>query len=223
MIAAGTGSGQTAEMTYVPERMPQPSRERAAAFARDTGFGSVVAGTPSGCAVSHVPIQVVLDPETGLPAEAVFHLAAANGMTGVLADPTEVLLVFRGPDGYISPRWYDEESFPTWDYAFVHLTGRAAPVDEGRLRRHIKDLVACHDPGLTFSEEFIDRYIGGIRGFSVPSPEVEPVFKLSQDKNETSAEGVLHGLRNRGRTLDGRLADAVEAVRPTDGSAGGGA
>ncbi|WP_106401619.1 FMN-binding negative transcriptional regulator [Actinocorallia populi] len=199
-------------MTYVPERMPQPSRARAAEFAKGIGFGSVFVEA-SRLAVAHVPIQVVLDEGTGLPAEVVFHFSVKNELVGLLAGSARALLVFRGPDGYISPRWYDQESFPTWDYAFVHMTGLAGPVAEARLRRHIKDLVERFDPGLAFGEEFIDRYIGGIRGFSMSFPEVEPLFKLSQDKNEASVNGVLRGLRRRGESLDGRLADAIEAVR----------
>ncbi|MFI0411660.1 FMN-binding negative transcriptional regulator [Actinomadura sp. 3N508] len=200
-------------MTYVPHSMPQPTAAQASAFARDVGFGSVILGRSPDYAVAHVPIQVILDSASGEAEELVFHFSTKNALSDLLVEPAQVLIIFRGPDGYISPRWYDHENVPTWDYAVVQMTGRATPVDEGRLRQHVKDLVRQFEPEVAIREAYIDQYLDWIRGFSLRSPAIEPVFKLSQDKNEASIAGVLHGLRQRAKGLDEQLAAAIEAAR----------
>ena len=36
---------------------------------------------------------------------------------------SEVTVVFRGPDTYISPRVYTTKQLPTWNYIIVHIKG----------------------------------------------------------------------------------------------------
>ena len=57
------------------------------------------------------------------------HLARANPLCALLAEASqasrEVLVVFSGPHGYISPQFYlpEHKNVPTWNYAAVHAYG----------------------------------------------------------------------------------------------------
>ena len=63
-------------------------------------FGMVFLTTPEGPRVAHTPF--ILRDENRLQ----FHLARGNALTGSLEGATALALV-NGPDGYVSPRWYD--------------------------------------------------------------------------------------------------------------------
>ena len=68
-------------------------------------------------------------------------------------DGAEVLLVFRGPEGYISPNWYPSKhetgrEVPTWNYAVVHVHGRLRVVDDAAwLRALLETLTDRHEAG----------------------------------------------------------------------------
>ena len=57
------------------------------------------------------------------------HLARANPHWKDLAEGNEALMIFQGPEGYITPNWYPSKAahgkvVPTWNYAVVHAYGR---------------------------------------------------------------------------------------------------
>jgi len=65
----------------------------------------------------------------------------------------ESLVVFQGPQAYISPGWYATKAetgkvVPTWNYAVVHVHGRARAF-EGRdeLRALVERLTREHERG----------------------------------------------------------------------------
>ena len=48
-------------------------------------------------------------------------MARPNPQWRSFGDVDEVLVIFRGPDAYISPAWYtDSPNVPTWNYVVVH-------------------------------------------------------------------------------------------------------
>ena len=176
-------------MTYVPDWIPQPPASDALAYAKEIAFASIVVAAESGPAASHAPIYV--DTSATEP-EIRFHLAAKNPMVDLLAaSPT--LLIFRGPDGYVSPLWYDHENVPTWDYKFVHLSGVPRPLDRGELKNHVMELVEHFDDGLPIKGQYVEQLLDDIRGFAITQPHVQPVFKLSQDKSRASIDAVVAG------------------------------
>ena len=195
-------------MTYVPDWIPQPSIHEAIALAQHIGFASVISGGEHGPMAAHVPVFVDVTDDR---LEVRFHFAAKNLMVSHMTAPT--LLVFRGPDGYISPSWYDHENVPTWDYAFVHMSGTPRSLDRNALKSHVLEMVDHFDPALEVSDTYVEKYLGDIRGFAISSPEVQSVFKLSQDKNAASIDGIVAGLCERGHDGDAPLADAVERAR----------
>lgn len=196
-------------MTYIPSSMPQPGIDQAIEMAERLGFASVVVNMDGQFYTSHVPVHIARD-ESGQFQGLRFHVAKRNPLATRLQGGPEALIIFRGPDGYISPDWYDHENVPTWDYAFVHMTGPTVALSTESLRDHVKELLHQFDPQLVIREGYIDTYLSWIQGFAIPAPTVEPVFKLSQDKNQVSVDRILAELRRRGQWLDQELADEIE-------------
>src|SRR5437660_6848320 len=170
-------------MTYVPTWLRQPNAEYAIQVAKQIGFATVMQPSETHLLISHLPVHVAND--NGDSSVTVrFHVASGNQFAERLTDGSKVVVIFRGPDGYISSRWYDHENVPTWNYVAVHMQGTVTPMAEADLRLHILELVADFDPGLQIRDAYIDEYLPWIKGFSVLNPTIEPVFKLGQDKNE---------------------------------------
>ena len=66
------------------------------------------------------------------------HVARANPLWRE-ADGQPVLLVFQGPQAYVSPGWYPGKRqhgkvVPTWNYTLVQVHGRLRAVDDGHCR-----------------------------------------------------------------------------------------
>src|ERR1700761_1963486 len=87
------------------------------ALMRAYPFATVVVQGASGLIANHLPFELAGD------ALLHGHVARGNELAGM--DGAQVLVIFQGPDGYISPNWYatkqeTHREVPTWNYAVVH-------------------------------------------------------------------------------------------------------
>lgn len=142
------------------------------------------------------------------------HLARANPVAEALADGRELsaILIFTGPDAYVSPRWYvdaHDTSVPTWNYQSVHVRGRVRLAGEGDpdwLDRHLHDLIDTHQArigGDPFDWDHLpERQIAGMKaaivGIELLPERIEGIEKLAQNKTPADRIGVIEGLDRRG-------------------------
>ncbi len=149
------------------------------------GFGMVFLTTPDGPRVAHM--HLLRAGEDRLR----FHLARSNALTRHL-DGARALVVVNGPDGYVSPRWYDDRAtVPTWDYVALELEGSVRRLAykelEDLLYRSIEDnenrlggeaWTAKETP-----QPMWDKLAGAIAGFEMAVEHWRPTLKLSQKKS----------------------------------------
>jgi len=120
---------------------------------------------------------------------------------------TEALVVFQGPQVYVTPSWYPEKRatgkvVPTWNYAVVHARGPLLIRDD---RDWLRDLVSR----LTRQQEadlpqpwgindapadYIERMLGAIVGIEIPIRCIEGKWKVSQNRTDADRAGVVDGL-----------------------------
>ncbi len=167
---------------------------------RETGFGMIFLTTPDGPRVAHVPLL------SNGGGDIRFHLARSNVLTPHL-DGARALITVNGPDGYISPRWYDNrDTVPTWDYAALEMEGRIRTLSDPELEQLLHDVITTfedHIPGEKwFASECSERVwsglFRGITGFGMTVDEWRPTFKLSQKKNEAERARIAAGVENGG-------------------------
>ena len=79
--------------------------------------------------VNHLPF--LLERPQGLPVGLLGHMAQANPHRQDLAEGQETLAVFQSPHAYVSPNWYGSPGVHTWNYAAVHLRGKARLIEDG--------------------------------------------------------------------------------------------
>src|SRR5262245_999174 len=88
-------------------------------------FGTLFCNGPDGLPeIVHIPF--VLDRTDGENGAVIGHVARANPVWRLFEGGMVVTVVFQGPHGYISPAWYtSRQEVPTWNYAVVHVQGKA--------------------------------------------------------------------------------------------------
>src|SRR5687767_2953761 len=117
---------------YIPRSYAEDRLDVLHDFIAAHPFGALVTATPDGPFASHVPF--VLHRDRGARGVLEGHLARANPhhRLDALGD---ALVIFQGPDAYVTPSWYPSKAehgkaVPTWNYVAVHAGGPLRVVDD---------------------------------------------------------------------------------------------
>jgi transcriptional regulator len=187
---------------YIPALNRVTDAAKISAFIHAYGFATLVSTGPEGVFASHLPF--VYDEAEGL-GQLRCHMARANEQWRHFEKNPDVLCIFQGPHAYVSPSWYAAKvAVPTWNYAAVHVYGRAVMEDDAFLRKTIEDTTAKYESAMPnpwrmpIPEDYIAGMMKAIVGFSVRVVRVEAKFKLSQNRSGEDREGVLAGLEKTG-------------------------
>ena len=195
---------------YIPKHFRQSDEDALAAFIDEHAFGTLVTMSGGRPFATHLPL-VYERAEQALHA----HVARANPQWTHVAAAPEVLVMFQGPHGYVSPTWYVDAGVPTWNYTAVHVYGTARVVDDlDAKERHVKQLAARHERGSAkpWVPDFDPKRLDGIVGIVIRIGEVQGKFKLSQNRSAADRAGVVAALEARGTDNDTALARLVAAA-----------
>lgn len=119
----------------------------------------------------------------------------------------EVLLVFTGPDCYVSASWYSQPQIgSTWNYMSVHVSGRLrvmSPEERIDLMRKLSlkfENGNRHSPTVydNLPESFLTKMMPAIEGFELKAQKLNHVFKLSQNRDEASYLNIIAQLESIG-------------------------
>ena len=197
------------------------------ALMRARPFATLVSGGSAGLYASHLPTVLKDDRPYGV---IECHLARPNPQCKDLADGNETLMIFQGPQGYITPNWYPSKTqhgkaVPTWNFAVVHAYGRLEVMkDKDWLLRHVTELTAQQERNeakpWTPSDApntYIEIMLRGIVGFRFAITRLEGKWKMSQNREMQDQAGVVEGLSKRDDGDDLEIAKIVSRqVKPTD-------
>lgn len=129
-------------------------------------------------------------------------MARSNPLCAALQRDARALLLFSGPQGYISPSWVSNRTWaPTWNYAVVQfLVTIAFEETPARLEAHLDDLVDAMErgrPGAWQRSEMGARY-EAIKRMIVPFEarvvEQRAKFKLGQDERDVVFSEITEAL-----------------------------
>jgi transcriptional regulator len=189
------------------------------ALMRARPFAALVSAGASGLYGTHLP--TVLKDE-GSYGTIECHLARANPHWKDLAEGGEAMMIFQGPEGYITPNWYATKAqtgkaVPTWNYAIVHAYGRPSVMKEKEwLLRHVTELSEQQERSepqpwavSDAPESYIDVMLRGIIGFRFEITRLEGKWKMSQNREMQDRIGVIEGLKARASGDDLEIAEAV--------------
>ncbi|WP_460140636.1 FMN-binding negative transcriptional regulator [Pseudomonas sp. S2_E01] len=184
---------------------------------RDTRLAVLVTHGAQGLQASHLPL--LLRPDEGANGTLYGHFARANPQWKDLQDGAEALVIFTGPDAYVSPGFYPSKAehgkaVPTWNYIAVHAYGTADVfTDTGRLHDLVSALTDRHETGrpqpwkvTDAPADYIDGMLKAIVGFALPIQRLEGKRKLGQNRSSADIAGVREGLAASPDALDRALA-----------------
>lgn len=206
--------------------MYQPAHHREDRLAIQHGLirafplGTLVTSGVSGLQANHVPF--LIDSERSKLGTLRAHIARANPQWKDLDPAAEALVIFQGPERYITPSWYETKRetgkvVPTWNYAAVHAYGPVRVIeDQGWLRQQISDLTAVFEGrraqpwAVTDApESFVAAMARGIVGIEIEIARIDGKWKVSQNRPEGDRRGVVDGLRADGAEADSAMAELV--------------
>jgi transcriptional regulator len=188
------------------------------ALIRAHPLGLLITAGPGGLQAN--PMPVLVDSDASEKGTLRAHLARANPQLQELANVEECLVVFQGPQRYITPSWYATKHetgkvVPTWNYITVHAWGRPRVIDDANwLRQQVGELTASQEntrstpwPVEDAPAEFIASQLKAIVGIEIPIARIEGKWKVSQNRPAADRAGVIAGLRSEGDEI---MASAVD-------------
>jgi transcriptional regulator len=204
---------------YQPDHFRVDDVAQMHALIRARPFAALVSAGPAGLYGSHLPTVLKDEGEFGI---IECHLARANPHCKDLAAVSEALMIFQGPEGYITPNWYATKAetgkvVPTWNFAVVHAYGRPEVKDDPVwLRRHVGELTAQQEKTEArpwqvsdAPERYIEVMLRGIVGFRFVVTRLEGKWKMSQNREMPDRAGVVEGLGQRHADDDAEIAAYV--------------
>ncbi|USI73059.1 FMN-binding negative transcriptional regulator [Sphingomonas morindae] len=208
---------------YRPPAFRETHPERLHAAIRAHPLATLVSHGAAGLTANLIPFTL-----HGEGAAAVLraHLARANDQLADLRQSAPVLVIFQGPQAYVSPGWYPTKAehgkvVPTWNYIMVQVRGTPRVIDcPVWLRAQIDQLTDAQEGGRArpwrledAPDGFVAAQMGGIVGLEIPVSHIEGKWKLSQNQPERNRIGVEQGLRADGRA---DMAEMMAARRAPD-------
>jgi transcriptional regulator len=201
---------------YQPPHFREDRIEVQHGLIRSHPLGLLIAAGPGGLQANPLPFLVYPEPSPHGTLRA--HMARGNPQWRELSAVKECLVVFQGPQQYITPSWYPTKKehgkvVPTWNYVTVHAWGAPQVIDDAAwLRRQVEDLTNQNEGKLPepwkvddAPEQYLASQFKGIIGVEIPIARIEGKWKVSQNRPAIDREGVVAGLRNAG----GRQAEVM--------------
>ncbi len=181
-------------------------------------LGLLITAGAGGLMANPVPFQ--LDPTAGATGTLRAHLARANPQWRELATLDECLVVFQGPQAYITPSWYATKQetgkvVPTWNYAVVQVWGRPRVIeDPAWLLEHLHSLTRGQEATRAAPWGVDDApadYVAGLMqaivGLEIPIARMDGKWKMSQNRPAVDQAGVVEGLYTEDRADVASLVD----------------
>lgn len=206
---------------HIPSKFKEENLDKLHEFIQEYPLGTLIVSAENTLDADHIPFYLQKRENAQVILQS--HIAKVNPLWKKVADGQEVLLIFHGPNAYISPNFYPSKKetgkvVPTWNYSVVHVRGRIFFRHESdwilQLLNNISDF---HELSQTLSwsvsdapVEFTKKLINAVVGFEVVIDDIVGNFKLSQNKTALDYSGVVNGLAESENNSDISVAKQMQ-------------
>jgi len=169
-------------------------------------LATLVTSGNSGLIANLIPFSLHCGGEYGILRA---HLARGNKQLHALRDGAETMVVFQGPECYVTPSWYPSKAehgkvVPTWNFAMVQVRGKPQVFDDANwVRAQIDEMTNNQESkrGHPWKvsdapDDFIDTQLKAIVGIEIHILAIEGKWKISQNRQPADRQGVINGLRD---------------------------
>lgn len=190
---------------YLPKHFEQQDLDSLTSLVRDYPLGALVTQHDGALEANHIPF--LLEGPLAVGGTLIGHVAKGNPVWKSLSTTEESLVIFQGPEAYITPNWYPSKQVhhqvvPTYNYAVIHIYGTLSVThDETTKRRIVADLTQSMEKSRNSTwqvtdapADYIEKMLGAIVGIELSISRVQAKWKVSQNRDLTDRDGVAKGL-----------------------------
>lgn len=187
---------------YIPASFAESDPAVIAEFIAVNPLGILVSQGESEFVVTPVPFQFS-------EGKLVTHVSRANKHWQALQIDANCTVVFQGANAYVTPAWYETKKetgmvVPTWNYEVVQFSGTATVhEDPAWIRNQVGNITdhmeAVREQAWAVSDapaEFVEKQLRAIVGIEIEIRNSIGKWKMSQNRNEADAQGVVAGMSN---------------------------
>ncbi|HSV54141.1 MAG TPA: FMN-binding negative transcriptional regulator [Burkholderiaceae bacterium] len=210
---------------YLPSPFEETRPESLHALLRAHPLGLLVTQDTAGAlAANTLPFMLEADPAGG-PGILRAHVARTNPLWRESRTDADSLIVFQGPQAYISPSMYPSKAatgkvVPTWNYIMVQGRGRLRAIDDTDwLRAFLTRLTERHEAQRPVPwavsdapADYIAATLRAIVGIEITLSSLRGKWKVSQNRSSADRDGVVYGLQSQGGTESETMAAAVASA-----------
>jgi len=208
---------------YIPEHFEETRIDVLHHLIRNHPFGTLITVCDGEITADHVPFLIE---QSGRDFGTLkCHVARSNPVWKTMSEQVESLVVFQGPDSYVSPSWYPSKqnhgkAVPTWDYIVVHARGvPEAKNDVDWLLNHVSQLSDTHEESRAIPwkvsdapTEYINKLVGAIVGIEIPIIQISGKWKVSQNRPKSDQAGVVAGLASEGSDSAKAISKIIQEI-----------
>ncbi|MEO5684681.1 MAG: FMN-binding negative transcriptional regulator [Chitinophagaceae bacterium] len=187
---------------YIPPLYKNNNAAEVRDFITQNSFGILINQAAGQLSATHIPLELDIN-ENGQDI-LTGHISKGNLQWKNFINDAEVLAIFPGPHSYISSSWYDHENVPTWNYIAVHVYGKIKIIEGEKLIGALTKLVHKYEAGSekpvsveNMSAGFFTKQINGIVGFEIEITDIQPAYKLSQNRDAVNHTNITAALEKK--------------------------
>lgn len=198
---------------YIPPYYHETDEHKLIEFMQAHSFATMVNSQNNQLRATHLPFIIE---KRGNKIYLISHMAKANPQRKEFTG-NDLLIIFQGPHGYISPAHYEKkQNVPTWNYIAVHAYGKAETINEHDsvievLEKTIMNYEApYYKQWKELSDEYKNGMIKGIVAFEIEIVRLEGKFKLSQNKTKNEQQNIISAFEKSGDSMQAGIAEEMK-------------
>jgi transcriptional regulator len=205
---------------YIPRHFEETDVKVLRSLIRAHPLGTWVTPGDGRLTVNHIPF--LLHEDRGALGTLVGHVARANPVWRDYSKSSPSVVIFQGPEAYITPSWYPSKRehgkvVPTWNYAVVHAHGLPRVIEsKDWLLGHVSELTRAHESKeakpwkvADAPSDYIDGLLATIVGIEIPIDALEGKWKAGQNRTPADQAGAIEGLKRRGDEASAAVAEIM--------------
>ena len=210
---------------YLPPHFKEKRSEVLHELLRTHPLGLLITLSPAGnLQANSVPFVLDADPAGG-PGILRAHVARANPLWREARGDAQSLVVFQGPQAYISPSFYPAKAehgkvVPTWNYVMVQARGTLRAIEDAAwLHAFVTRLTDRHEAPRAkpwavsdAPADYIATMLGAIVGIEIVLTALTGKWKVSENRSAADRAGVVQGLRDAGVAQADMLGGAASGL-----------
>jgi len=211
---------------YLPAHFAETRPEIMHALIAAHPLGALVTLGGDGLTANHVPFELAPEPAPLGTLRA--HVARANPVWKAFSCDVDALVIFQGPQAYVTPTWYEAtkpatgQVVPTWNYCVVHAHGPLRVIDDREwLRAFVTRLTQRFESTrpqpwsiADAPADYLEKQLAAIVGIEISIARLEGKWKVSQNRPAADRAGVVRGLRAENSADASAMADQVRDRGP---------